>query len=207
MMQLAELKLVVASNLIKLRTGAGLTQAELGAKLNYSDKTISKWERGEAIPDAYVLTQLGEIFGVTVDNILSSHDSWQPVREEEGEEEHSYSTSMITAIAVLGVWTLALTAFVTLWLVDLIYWKIFAVALPVSVLAYLILTCVFHKRRQLQYVIALFVASLFLIVYFFLPTANPWQLFLVLVPAEVLVFLACNVKKHRHPRAKKHDNN
>ena len=83
MMQLAELKLVVASNLIKLRTGAGLTQAELGAKLNYSDKTISKWERGEAIPDAYVLTQLGEIFGVTVDNILSSHDSWQPVREED----------------------------------------------------------------------------------------------------------------------------
>ena len=202
MMQLAELKLVVASNLIKLRTGAGLTQAELGAKLNYSDKTISKWERGEAIPDAYVLTQLGEIFGVTVDNILSSHDSWQPVREEEGEEEHSYSTSMITAIAVLGVWTLALTAFVTLWLVDLIYWKIFAVALPVSALAYLILTCVFHKRRQLQYVIAAFVLSIFVALFLLLP-GRPWQLFLVAAAAEVIVFLSCNVRRRPHKPKKK----
>ena len=40
-MQLSELKLISASNIIKLRTGAGLTQAELGEKLNYSDKTIS----------------------------------------------------------------------------------------------------------------------------------------------------------------------
>ena len=57
-MQPAELKLVSASNIIRLRTQAGMTQAELGARLNYSDKTVSKWERGEAIPDAYVLTQL-----------------------------------------------------------------------------------------------------------------------------------------------------
>ena len=73
-MQLSELKLVAASNIISLRTKAGLTQAELGAKLNYSDKSISKWERGEAIPDAYVLSEMAEIFGVTVDYILSSHD-------------------------------------------------------------------------------------------------------------------------------------
>ena len=64
-MQLEELKLVTAANLIKLRTGAGMTQAELGAQLNYSDKSISKWERGEAIPDAYVLTQIAALFGVT----------------------------------------------------------------------------------------------------------------------------------------------
>ena len=77
-MQLDELKLVTAGNLINLRTGAGMTQAELGAKLNYSDKSISKWERGEAIPDAYVLTQMADLFGVSVDYILSSHDAWEP---------------------------------------------------------------------------------------------------------------------------------
>ena len=48
-MELSELKLISASNLINLRTAAGMTQAELGAALNYSDKTISKWERAEAI--------------------------------------------------------------------------------------------------------------------------------------------------------------
>ena len=59
-MELSELKLVSASNIIRLRNEAGITQAELGARLNYSDKTVSKWERGEAIPDAYVLKQLAE---------------------------------------------------------------------------------------------------------------------------------------------------
>ena len=201
-MQLSELKLVVASNLIKLRTGAGLTQAELGAKLNYSDKTISKWERGEAIPDAYVLTQLGEIFGVTVDNILSSHDSWQPVGVEEAEQEHSYSTNMIIAIAVLGVWTLALTAFVALWLVDMIRWEIFVVALPVSVLVYLVWVCSFNKRRYLQFVIAAFVLSIFVAMFLLIP-GWPWQLFLIAAFAEVIVFLSCNVQRRPHKPKKK----
>ena len=80
-MELSELKLISASNIIRLRTEAGMTQAELGAKLNYSDKTISKWERGEAIPDAYVLTQLAAMFGVTVDYLLSSHDAWDAPQE------------------------------------------------------------------------------------------------------------------------------
>ena len=183
-----------------------MTQAELGAQLNYSDKTISKWERGEAIPDAYVLTQLSELFGVSVDFILSSHDKWEKPKENEVEEVR-YSVEHVIAIVVIGVLTAYLIAFVTLWLLGIVEWRLFLFALSSALLAYLVMICVYKRRRQLQYVIALFVASLFLIVYFFLPTANPWQLFLVLVPAEVLVFLACNVKKHRHPRAKKRENN
>ena len=194
-MELSELKLVTASNLIKLRTGAGLTQAELGAALNYSDKTISKWERGEAIPDAYVLTQIAEIFGVTVDDLLSSHDKWEPAPETDGVPEKSYSVSMILAVAVLGVWTLALTAFVALWLVGVIRWQIFAAALPVSVLTYLVLICVFGRKRHLQYVIALFVLSVFVAVYLLFVDANPWQIFLVCALAEVRVFLSCNIRK------------
>ena len=135
-MQLEELKLITASNIINLRTQAGMTQAELGSKLNYSDKTISKWERAEAIPDAFVLKQMGELFGVSVDNLLSSHDEWKPIPTEEPETEQvSYSTGRIIAIAVIGVWTLALTAFVALWLVGLIVWQVFVAALPISILA------------------------------------------------------------------------
>ena len=194
-MDLSELKLVTASNIIKLRTGAGMTQAELGAALNYSDKTISKWERGEAIPDAWVLTQMAEIFGVSVDMLLSSHDRWQPAPDPDAVPDRSYSVNMIIAVAVIGVWTLALTAFVALWLVGIIRWQIFVVALPVSILTYLVLICVFGKRRHLQYVIAVFVFSLFLTVYLLFLHSNPWQIFLICVLAEVLVFLSCNIKK------------
>ena len=203
-MQLSELKLISASNIIKLRTGAGLTQAELGEKLNYSDKTISKWERGEAIPDAYVLTQMAEIFGVTVDYLLSSHDAWEsPEQQEEKErkqEEHRYSVNMIIAISVLGVWTMALTIFVMLWLFDIILWETFVVALPVSILTYMVLICVFRRRQHLQFVIAAIVLSMFILLYFTLPMQKPWQLFLIAIPAEIIVFLSCNIR--RRPRKK-----
>ena len=196
-MDLSELKLVVASNIIKLRTGAGMTQADLGAALNYSDKSISKWERGEAIPDAWVLKQMADIFHVTVDHILSAHDSWETA-EEVPEPEKGYSANVIIAIAVIGVWTAALTGFVTLWLFEIIYWKIFIIALPVAILTYMVLICAFKKRRYLQFVIAAFVLSVFVLVYFLLPMENPWQLFLMAVPAEIIVFLSCNIK--RRPR-------
>ncbi|MBP3623073.1 MAG: helix-turn-helix transcriptional regulator [Oscillospiraceae bacterium] len=200
-MQLSELKLISASNIIKLRTGAGLTQAELGEKLNYSDKTISKWERGEAIPDAYVLTQMAEIFGVTVDYLLSSHDAWEsPEQQAARQEEAGYSVNMIIAISVLGVWTMALTIFVLLWLFDIILWETFIVALPVSILTYMVLICVFRRRQHLQFVIAAFVLSMFILLYFTLPMQKPWQLFLIAIPAEIIVFLSCNIR--RRPRKK-----
>ena len=200
-MQLSELKLISASNIIKLRTEAGLTQAELGEKLNYSDKTISKWERGEAIPDAYVLTQMAEIFGVTVDYLLSSHDAWEsPEQQAARQEEAGYSVNMIIAISVLGVWTMALTIFVLLWLFDIILWETFIVALPVSILTYMVLICVFRRRQHLQFVIAAFVLSMFILLYFTLPMQKPWQLFLIAIPAEIIVFLRCNIR--RRPRKK-----
>ena len=196
-MQLEELKLVTAGNLINLRTGAGMTQAELGAKLNYSDKSISKWERGEAIPDAFVLTQMAEPFGVSVDYILSSHDAWEPtVAPEDPRQDVVYSTSVITAIAVVGVWTLALTAFVTLWLaVDQLRWQIFVAAFPVSVLTWMVLMCVFKRTRHLKYMVALFVLSIFVCVYLLLLNRNPWQIFMIAVLAEVIVFLSFHVQK------------
>ena len=65
-----ELKELIAKNLIHFRTMAGLTQLELATKLNYSDKSISKWERGVAIPDVLVLKQLADIYGIKVDDFF-----------------------------------------------------------------------------------------------------------------------------------------
>lgn len=210
-MRLDELKLVSASNIIKLRTGAGLTQAELGARLNYSDKTISKWERGEAIPDAYVLTQLAEMFGVTVDYLLSSHDAWEAPTDNGADGETAaeasgapgYSVEVIMALTVVSIWTACTVAFVALWLAaGVIWWRIFAIALPVSLLVLMILMCAFKKVKRLQYVIAAFVFSIFVMLYFFIPSYKPWQLFIIAAPAVVIVFLACNIQKKPAKRRK-----
>jgi len=202
-MELSELKLICASNLIRLRTAASLTQAELGAKLNYSDKSVSKWERGEAIPDAWVLTRLAEIFGVTVDYILTSHDAWVPPVEED--DLPQYSRGMIYAVAIVGVWTMALTGFVVLWWIGHIYWQAFFVGLTATAIVYLGLSIYFKRLKNLQYMLAALVLSIFILIYVLtLPLGNNWQLFLILIPAEALVFLACNIRRPKRKKPAKH---
>ena len=58
---------ITARNIAALRTQRKMTQLELGEALSYSDKAVSKWERGAAVPDAYVLLALSRLFGVSVD--------------------------------------------------------------------------------------------------------------------------------------------
>ena len=61
-----DLKMIIAGNIGQLRRKTGMTQLELAEKLNYSDKAISKWERGESVPDISVLKSIADLFGVTV---------------------------------------------------------------------------------------------------------------------------------------------
>lgn len=200
-MQLSELKLISASNIIRLRTEAHMTQAELGAKLSYSDKTISKWERGEAIPDAYVLTQLASLFGVSVDYLLSSHDSWEaPVEEEEQMKKPRYSEWKIILLAVISVWTGFLTAFVALWIFDIVWWEIFIVALPASFTVLTVLLAVFRRRRYMSWCIGALVFSLLLLVFVVIPDMKWWQLLILTVPAELIVFLSFHLRVNEENR-------
>ena len=64
------LKYQIGANIAAYRKRIGLTQAGLAEKLNYSDKAVSKWERGESVPDVVTLVQLAEQFGVTVNDLL-----------------------------------------------------------------------------------------------------------------------------------------
>ena len=59
-----DIKSIVAENIASLRQAHGMTQLELAEKLNYSDKTISKWERAESSPDISVLAEMAALFGV-----------------------------------------------------------------------------------------------------------------------------------------------
>ena len=198
-MDLAELKLISASNIINLRTSAHLTQAELGAKLNYSDKTISKWERGEAIPDAFVLTQMAEIFHVSVDYLLSSHDKWKNPAEEEKASEPKYSAEIIIAITLLSIMTVALTAFVIVWLLfSILEWRVFLVGIMICSIAYLVLDCVFKNARHLKLSLILLIVSVFVLVYFVFWQSKPWQVFLVMAPSIAIALLSTYV--YRGPK-------
>jgi len=197
-----DLKLIFASNLIRLRTEAGLTQAELAARISYSDKSVSKWERGEAIPDAYVLKMLSELFSVSVDSLLSSQDSWKTVDKDLSRKEQ-YSQLFIILCSVAGIFTLCFLEFVIVWIVlKSFHWVVLFAALPASLIAILVLNSVWYKGKGNMYIVGALVASLlveaFLIVLYF--RINVWQILLLIIPAEVIVFFAFHIRKKKPAR-------
>ncbi len=66
---------IMQNNLIKLRKEKGLSQEELADKLAVSRQAISKWERGESLPDTDNLIRLAKLYGVSIDEIVGIKDS------------------------------------------------------------------------------------------------------------------------------------
>lgn len=60
----------LSERLYELRKSAGLSQDELADKCGVSRQTVSKWERGECVPDATSLIKLADVYEVTVDEIV-----------------------------------------------------------------------------------------------------------------------------------------
>lgn len=198
---MVDLKLIIASNIIKLRTDAGMTQSDLGEKLNYSDKSISKWERAESLPDANVLKQMSEIFGVSVDYLFSTHDEWEPKedaksKEKEDTEKVRFNLKAVEGIALCGIWTFALFLFILFWIVlnDLL-WIIFFAAMPIAVLTHLVLNSIWNKGRRNRLIIAVFVFSILLLIYAALFKFNIWQIFLLIIPVGIILYLSSKIKK------------
>ena len=121
----------LSDNLTALRRKQKLTQTELGEKLNYSDKSVSKWERGEGVPDLSVMVQLSELYGVGVDEMLGR------VKKAEPEAQASlppvrHAAVIITSCAIVLLTALAVFVTLTLAAPELTgKWLSFLAALPV----------------------------------------------------------------------------
>ena len=190
-----DLKYTTASNIINLRQKAGMTQSELAALINYSDKSVSKWERAEAVPDAYVLKKMSEIFGVTVDYLLSPHDGWD---QDPRQKKPAYSNQVIILLSVTGVWMLALILFISLWLLGNLVWIIFIYAILFSMLVLLVLNSVLEQGRHNYVIISALLLSVVASLYFsflYFGKQNYWQLYLLLAPAWLVVFLTSRLRK------------
>ncbi len=65
----------VGGQILSLRKIKGITQNELGERLGVSFQAVSKWERGETLPDTAILSDLADVLETTVDNILRGGES------------------------------------------------------------------------------------------------------------------------------------
>ena len=81
-MEAERIRKIVAARLSAYRKRAGLTQVELAEKVNYSDKSVSKWERGDGLPDLLVLCKLAELYEIPVDEFLHEGPLKRPASEQ-----------------------------------------------------------------------------------------------------------------------------
>ena len=178
----------VAENIATLRASRKMTQLELGEALNYSDKAISKWERAEAVPDAYVLSDLAAIFDVSVDWILTKHEKDEaPPRKS---DHVARVRRAITMLSFFGVWTFATLIFVTLALVDIFEWQVFIYTIPISLIVLIVFNALWGGRVRCFLLVAALIASLVLTLYVVFLAHNYWLLFLLLAPAEICVLIS-----------------
>ncbi len=186
-----DLKNVIADNIVLLRKEKGLTQAQLAEKLNYSDKAVSKWERGESLPDVAVLKSIAEILGVTVDYLLESDHQKAELKKAAISRKKFRQRAIITSMCVMLVWLVATVVFFILDTVTHLnqHWLCFIYAAPISFAVWLIFNSIwFNPRRNYLIISALLWTTLGSLFITFL-WLKLWLLFIVGIPAQIIIFL------------------
>lgn len=182
----------IASNLTKLRTHAKMTQAELAERISYSDKSVSKWERAESVPDIYVLNAIAELFSVTVDYLLQPHtEEEKPVTKAEAAR---HNRIVITVISILGLLSLLTVVFATIWATTgKIAWITYIIGLPPVLILLLVFNSLWFRKKNNLYIISLLMWSVILAIYLSLLVftgRNIWMLFVIGAPAQGVTALS-----------------
>lgn len=151
-----DIKNTVAKNITELRLLNNMTQMELAEKLNYSDKTISKWERAESSPDISILVEIADLFGVTLDYLVKSENIEEAVKETR-QNEAKYNRRVISYISESIVWFIALFAFILTTLITsraTFQWLYFVYALPISLIVRLVFNSIWFNPRKNYFIIS-----------------------------------------------------
>lgn len=182
----------IANNIAELRKMNHMTQQDLAEKLNYTDKAISKWERGESTPDIESLSAIAKMFNLTVDDLLNESFDKEATRKKE-KINLSKSISKI-ALGVITIWLIGTVVFVYniinhmepkgLWMSFI--WPIPASSLLVQVVAFL-------RKFKIVIPIAASITLWTLLLAVFLQMLvlgdNIWIIFLVGVPVQAIVII------------------
>jgi len=205
------LKRQIAGNIAFFRKQAGLTQAELAQRVNYSDKAISKWERAEGLPDVLTLTLLAEALEVSIDRLIyhnpDAPEEAQPQTPEIPETQVpqekprkkpvrttlSQKRKIIAALSSLPVWFVALLAYQILSDAHLPgYWVGFLLAVPVNAIVLLSLLSAWRYYRLNQLLISVIMWGSLILVFCLFWAFLHWclpKIFLFGIPGQLAIYL------------------
>ena len=195
---MSEVKQIIGTNLTELRKKKHLTQAELAAKLNYSDKAISKWEHGDAVPSIENLLEICEFYGITLDQLIN--ENTKNLKPKDEEKQNKVNKLVVTLLSFFTVWTLGTIVYVFL---DLLLikneWLVFIWCVPVSSIVLIVFNGIWGKRKYSFFLVTVLIWSLitgiyltFLIKY----NLNLWLLFTIGVPGTIITILWSRIKLH-----------
>ena len=179
----ATLRKTVAKNIAAYRKAHHDTQLDLATKLNYSDKSVSKWERGESLPDVYILSQIADLYGVSVSALIGEI---QPPKES---KPHYHMFILLLSLALtMAVATLLFSMFM-ICKVPYPAWMFFVYALPVCSIICIVFTSLWWGILWQGVSVSALIWTLGLSLYLSLELENVSLIFLVCAALQVLTVL------------------
>lgn len=179
----ATLRRTISKNIAAYRKAHKDTQAGLAEKLNYSDKSVSKWERGESLPDVYILSQIAELYGVSVSALIGEI---QPPKES---KPHYHMFILLLSLALtMAVATLLFSMFM-ICKVDYPAWMFFVYALPVCSIICIVFTSLWWGILWQGVSVSALIWTLGLSLYLSFELENVSLIFLVCAALQVLTLL------------------
>ena len=194
-----DIKSNVAKNITELRILNNMTQMELGERLNYSDKTISKWERAESSPDLSALVEMADLFGVTLDYLVKSENIEEAVVERKTKEA-SFNRRAVSYIAEGGGWIVAIFAFIVTTLITnqmTFQWLYFVYALPVVLIVKLVFNSIWFNPRHNYLIISALMWSIFVAIHitFLYFKVNVSLIYLLGIAGQIVIILCSYINK------------
>lgn len=203
-----DLRHTVAENMTQLRKAQHLTQAELAEKLRYSDKAVSKWERGESLPDVTVLKEFADLCGVTVDYLITEHspeDAAPPAKQRSGIKPQDRKHLLIAALVICSILVLITLAYVLIRLIAPQLpgaWLVYICAIPAISIILLVFDAIWnHGTLSLAFSSVLAWSILLTVFLFVLPYADVSLIFIIGIPLQIMLILIFrlikNAKQHK----------
>lgn len=197
-----KLRSQLGANIAAFRKRSGMTQAALAERINFSDKAVSKWERGESIPDVLTLVELAQVFDITVDDLLKDHnalpDNIGKVEQVMGKAvektlKRKADKKIIEKLCTVLVWFVALFVFVVLSSLEILNtWIAFIYAIPITCIVLLCLRSAWRDFRSNRWLITGimwgFLLSVYMSIFLFIGH-NVWRLFLLGIPGQAAILL------------------
>lgn len=206
---MVDIKPIIAQNIVKLRSDSGMTQIELAEKLNYSDKAVSKWERAESLPDITVLKRIADLFGVTLDYLVTEEHEVKQSPVKQDKKRITQNHGFITGISILLVWLIATAVFVIMQSILSnsadptgiypMHWLAFVYAVPATMIVWLVFNSIWFDRHRNFLIISLLMWTAIAAVYFtLLPLGiNVWLIFLLGLPGQVIIVMWSKLRYRR----------